>query len=207
MEIKERILSTARDLFMRYGCKSVTMDDIAKHLSVSKKTIYQFYQDKDEIVNTFAQTQLGGEIDCMSSILREASNPIDELVRLSRHLKQTFARMNPALLFDLRKYHSEAWQMFTEYKQNVIARHIRDNLRRGIQAGLYRSEINIEILTRLRLEQIQLQFDTNLFPPAEFDFTEVQLQSMEHFIRGILTEKGLAVFNQYPATSKITLPQ
>ncbi len=196
MEIKERILATARDLFMRYGCKSVTMDDIAKHLSVSKKTIYQFYQDKDEIVNTFAQTQLGCEMDCMSSIIREAENPIDELVRLSRYLKQTFSKMNPALLFDLRKYHSEAWQMFTEYKHKVIANQIRDNLRRGIQAGLYRSDIHIEILTRLRLEQIQLQFDTNLFPPSSSTLPG-GAQSMEHFYPGILTEKGLELFNQY----------
>lgn len=206
MEVKERILAGAAELFMRYGCKSVTMDDIARHLAVSKKTLYQFYKDKDEIITTFARHEFECEKDCMQGITAEAENAIDEVMRISRHIRQTFSKMNPALLYEMQKYHVEAWQVYADFRQSIVADQIRGNLERGIREGLYRDTIDVEILTRLRLELIQLAFDPRVFPPAQFSLVELQMQVMDLFIRGIATAKGLQVLDQYKTKYFTHLP-
>ncbi|CAA9341084.1 MAG: Transcriptional regulator, AcrR family [uncultured Cytophagales bacterium] len=191
---------------MRYGCKSVTMDDIARHLAVSKKTLYQFYKDKDEIITTFARSEFECEKDCMKEIAGEAENAVDEVMRISRHIRQTFSKMNPALLYEMQKYHSEAWQVYADYRQSTVSDHIRGNLQRGIREGLYRDSIDVEILTRLRLEMIQLAFDARLFPPAQFSLVDLQIQIMDLFIRGVATREGLEVLDQYKTKYFTTLP-
>jgi len=191
---------------MRYGCKSVTMDDIARHLAVSKKTLYQFYKDKDEIITTFARSEFECETDCIKDIAGEAENAVDEVMRISRHIRQTFSKMNPALLYEMQKYHSEAWQVYADFRQSTVADHIRGNLRRGIREGLYRDSIDVEIMTRLRLEMIQLAFDARLFPPAQFSLVDLQIQIMDLFIRGVATREGLEVLDQYKTKYFTTLP-
>ncbi len=191
---------------MRYGCKSVTMDDIARHLAVSKKTIYQFFKDKDEVVSTFASTQFDCEKGCMKGIMETANDAVDELMLISRHMRETFSKINPSLLYDMQKYHLNAWQVYADYKQNFVADHIRSNLRRGMAEGLYREDIDVEILTRLRLEMIQMAFDARVFPPSSFGLLDIQMQTMELFIRGIATQKGLNLLNQYKTTYN-TIPQ
>ncbi len=110
---------------MRYGCKSVTMDDIARHLAVSKKTLYQFYKDKDEIITTFARNEFACEKDCMQGITAEAENAVDEVMRISRHIRQTFSKMNPALLYEMQKYHVEAWQVYADFRESAVSDQIR----------------------------------------------------------------------------------
>ncbi len=191
---------------MRYGCKSVTMDDIARHLAVSKKTLYQFYKDKDEIITTFARNEFECEKGCMQGITAEAENAIDEVMRISRHIRQTFSKMNPALLYEMQKYHVEAWQVYANFRESTVADQIRGNLQRGIREGLYRDTIDVEILTRLRLELIQLAFDPRVFPPAQFSLVELQMQVMDLFIRGIATATGLQVLDQYKTKYFTHLP-
>ena len=191
---------------MRYGCKSVTMDDIARHLAVSKKTLYQFYKDKDEIITTFARKEFECEKGCMKDITAGAVDAIDEVMRISRHIRQTFAKMNPGLLYEMQKYHTEAWEVYADFRQSAVAEHIQSNLERGIREGLYRDTIDVNILTRLRLELIQLAFDPRVFPPAQFGLVEIQMQIMEMFVRGIASARGLEVLDQYKTQYFTTSP-
>ncbi len=198
MEVKERILIGAEELFMQYGFRSISMDDIAKHLSISKKTIYQFFEDKDEIVYLVAKRHFEKEKEvCHTNVFIHAENPIDELMRVSKFIKTNTANINPAIMFDLQKYHPKAWEIFREFKQGFILQHILQNLNKGIAEGLYRADINPEVLARLRLEEIQLAFDTSIFPLAQFKIYDTHTQLLEHFIRGIVTEKGLTLLNYY----------
>jgi AcrR family transcriptional regulator len=198
MEVKERILKAAEDLFMQYGFRSISMDDIARHISVSKKTIYQFFEDKDEIVNITVRRHFDKEREvCNHQVFINAENAVDELMLVSKFVKANAMNINPAIIFDLQKYHPAAWQIFMEFKQDFILQHILRNLRKGVEEGLYRADIDVEVMARLRLEEVQLGFDHTLFPPAQFDFYQTQMQMLEHFIRGIVTDKGLALYNQY----------
>jgi TetR/AcrR family transcriptional regulator, cholesterol catabolism regulator len=197
VEVKERILTAAEGLFLQYGFRSISMDDIARHLAVSKKTIYQFFSDKDEIVCMVMARHFDKEKEmCRERIFDQAENAVHELLQVSRHIKTTM-NVNPSVMFDLQKYHPKAWQILKDYKQGFILQHLRRNLNQGIEEGLYRPDINVEVMARLRLEQVQLGFDANAFPPTEFNFFDIQLEFLDHFIRGIVTEKGLQHLNEY----------
>jgi AcrR family transcriptional regulator len=198
MEVKERILKAAEELFMQYGFRSISMDDIARHISVSKKTIYQFFEDKDEIVSITVSRHFDREREvCQHQVFNNSANAVEELLLVSKFMKSNAMNINPAVIFDLQKYHPTAWQIFKDFKHEFVLQHILRNLRKGIEEGLYREDIDAEVMARLRLEEVQFGFDNSLFPPARFNLYNIQMQLLEHFIRGIVTEKGLVLFNQY----------
>lgn len=196
-DVKTKLLKGAEELFMRYGVRSITMDEIARHLSISKKTLYQYFADKDDIVASVTDTHLNRERHGYQNNISQAKNAVEELVNLSLCLKENLKGMNPSLLFDLQKYHRRAWQIWTEFKNVYVRNTMIDNLKRGMEEGLYRPEINPEILAVVRIESIQLGFDEQLFPRDKYDLTTVQLNILEHFIHGLLTEKGKKLFLKY----------
>lgn len=194
-------MKAAVDLFWRYGVKSVTMDDIAKELGISKKTIYQHFSDKDAIVKEVVQQELQCEQTDMDRLEAEASDPIEEVMRISDYIRASFATMSPVLLNDLKKYHPKAWAIFQKHKHEHIIQGISGNLKRGMAAGLYRDDIDVDVLARMRVEQIEMAFDPAIFPPQKFAIIEVHIQLIHHFLRGILTGKGFDVYNNYSEKS------
>jgi TetR/AcrR family transcriptional regulator, cholesterol catabolism regulator len=200
-DIKDRILKGAEELLLKYSVRSVSMDDIARHLSMSKKTIYQYFADKDEIVTMVAADHMEKNRVKFDSFRSAAKDAIDELMRISICLRIDFQKMNPSLLYDLQKYHSKAWNVWLEHKQHHVRESIIANLKQGIEEGYYRPEINTEILANTRLELIQLAFDDRVFNPSKFNLAEVHLQIFEHFIYGLLTDKGRKVYEKYKKES------
>jgi AcrR family transcriptional regulator len=193
--VKERIVKSALNLFWRFGIKSVTMDDIAKELGISKRTIYQHYADKEAILAMVINEQITSqkcEIDKLDEILE---NPIDQMIQATDQMRISLAQMNPALIYDLKKYYPESWALFQSYKNDVIINGIRKNLKEGIALGLYRPDIDIEVLSLLRIEEFDLAFDPTIFPPDKFHMMRVQMQFVHHFLRGILTDKGFQYYN------------
>jgi TetR/AcrR family transcriptional regulator, cholesterol catabolism regulator len=197
VDIKDRILEASEELFLKYGFKSITMDEIARHLAISKKTIYQYYQDKDEIVYLVTKRRLDHDQESLCQVFAESANAIDEALATTRYVRQTRSNIHLSLLFDLQKYHPNAWKIILHHKRHFILTQITNNLVRGVKEGLYRPEIRIDILARLRLEQIEVAFNAEAFPPDQFHFIDVQEQLLEHFMRGIVTEKGLQLLNEY----------
>ncbi len=188
-------------MYWRFGVRSVTMDDIAKELGISKKTIYQNFADKDTLV----EQVMGMEIKCeqrdMNRLEAEASDPIDEVMRTSAHVRDSFSTMNPVLLTDLKKYYPKCWAIFQQHKYEYIIQGISGNLQRGVEAGLYRTDIDVGVLARMRVEQIEMAFDSSIFPPQQFTMIEVQVQLIHHFLRGILTDQGFTLYNKYAEES------
>jgi TetR/AcrR family transcriptional regulator, cholesterol catabolism regulator len=196
-DISEKIIQEATSLFLKYGIKSVTMDDISRSMSISKKTIYQYFHDKNEIVNKVAQVHLETEKQTFEEIQTNAGNAIEKLYRHSLFLRRSFEKMNPVVLFDLKKYYPDAWQLFIDYKKDVFSKSMINTLTEGIRQGYFRENIDPEILITLRFEVLQLIADGNIFPPDQYDFRDVQIQLFDHFIHGILTEKGHVLMNEY----------
>ena len=195
--MKEKILEGASKLFMKYGVRSVTMDDVASALAISKKTIYQFYKNKDELVTSISRSHMSEEKDDYSLIEENSVDAIDEIYQVSNCFRKHMADIHPKILFELKKYHSAAWQIYTKFKTEFVKNHIKRNIERGISEGYYRSEVNPEILSAFRVEQVEMIFDDNLFPKEKFDFTDVQLQLFDHFIHGLLTDKGRELYLNY----------
>ncbi len=195
--MKQKIIDGAERLFFQYGVRSVSMDDVARELSVSKKTLYQYFENKDQLVLEVTKQRMLQEVHQYETIPSHAANAIEELSMISKCLKATVRHLNPSMLYDLQKYHNEAWNVFLDFKQGFIRGTISDNILRGKTEGYYRPEINEHILSILRVEIIQLTFDERIFPQEEFDFTEVQMQIFDVFVHGLLTEKGKQLYNQY----------
>ena len=187
---REKILKGAEGLFTKYGVRSISMDDIARHLSVSKKTLYQHFTDKEDIVTLVFESVLSESRKEFEVIHKTAENAIDELAKLSVCLKKNVDEINPSLLFDLQKYYPKAWAVWLEFKRMCIYDSIKRNLDQGVAEGFYRPEINTEMLSIVRMALIETAFDDKIFSHDRFRMTEVQMQIFEHFVYGIVTEKG-----------------
>jgi AcrR family transcriptional regulator len=203
MEVRERILKAAEELFTKFGIRSVTMDEIASELGISKKTIYLHFEDKDAIVHEVATLRMRCDQFESEKIYKEAENPIDEVFREIEMFKHHAAALNPVVVYDLKKYYPKTWQLFQQHKQTVFLEITKRNLREGVEQGLYRKVINIEVLSRLRMEEIDIAFDQSAYPHEKFNQFEVQKIFIDHFLRGIITEKGLEIYQQYIKKAQI----
>ncbi len=197
MEIKERILFGAQDLFFKYGIKSITMDDIAKHLAVSKKTIYHFFADKNELVETLLSESLKKDENELRQIQKDSENVIEEVLNLMKHMGNMFSKVHPNIFYDLQKYHPGAWKQFIVFKENCMAKMVEDSIERGIKEGYVRTDLNAKILAKLRIEQVQMGFNPDIFPPDKFRILDVQVTLLDHFLLGICNIKGHKLFNKY----------
>jgi len=154
MSIKERIQQKAGELFLRYGIRSVTMDEIATQLGISKKTIYQFYADKDSLVkDIFTGITDDNKKKCYH--FKDISeNAIHEQFLAGDSAQEIFNNMNSAILFDLNRFHPNVFAEFEKFKKQFLFNTIKENIQRGIKEGLFRKDIDVNIITWLRLEMI-----------------------------------------------------
>lgn len=197
MEIQERILSKAKDLYLRYGIRSITMDMIALQLGISKKTIYHFFADKHELVDAVTLRLLDHNTQRCEYDRAQSDNAIHEYFLAMEMALEMFATMNPSLLFDLEKYHPSAYEKYVSFKNSYLYKLIKDNLEWGLSEGLYRTDIDVEIITRIRIETIMLPFSPVFSNAPKFKMTQVQEQLIEHFLFGIASLKGYNLITQY----------
>ncbi|MBK7429713.1 MAG: TetR/AcrR family transcriptional regulator [Bacteroidetes bacterium] len=199
---EDRILNGARELFFKQGIRSITMDDIAEHLAISKKTIYTHYKDKDLIVKSMFHILIEQEHERMHQIRKISENPIDEIMRLMEHLGSFISQFNPAVFYDLQKFYPLVWAEFRVFREKEVMGFVEDNLRKGVKLELYRKEIKIKIIARLRIEMIYLGFDTDVFPINQYNHAQVQVALLDHFLHGIVTLKGNKMISKYTLNTK-----
>ena len=184
------ILHGASELFMKYGVKSITMDEIARHLSMSKKTIYQHFADKDELVITFTKFVLQQQQNEITVLENKQLDVMEGLYDLTEFMRTKVCSINPSLLFDLKKYFPAAWKIFVDHKRNFLKNHIKNFLIKGVNEGYFRTTIDIEIICRMRIEQVEMSFNQDIYPLDEFNISDIHMQLFEHFVYGICTAKG-----------------
>lgn len=197
LDNREKLVRGAEELFFRYGLRSVSMDDIARHLGISKKTIYQHFADKDELVATIAKGHMERQRDQFDRIRKEARNAVEHMVMISLCIKDTMRQINPSLLFDMQKYHQKAWNEWLVFKQKFMRENVFLTLKLGVEEGVFREDLDMDVLATLRLEQVQMAFDENVFPRHRFDVPEVQAQLFDHYVNGLLTDKGRKLYQKY----------
>lgn len=195
--MKERILAEAERLFWKYGVRSVTMEDIARQLGISKKTIYQHFSDKEQILYQVIENKTGRNQSEMNCMVIETTNPVEEILSVLNMMQKQADQISPNFFIDIKRYYPQAFALFRRYKEGEIMRSILENIQKGISQDLYRSDINPAILARLRLEQIELAFNNDIFPTDQYTMHDIQYELMHHFVRGMLTEKGFTIYNQY----------
>ncbi|WP_347157356.1 TetR/AcrR family transcriptional regulator [Pontibacter chitinilyticus] len=199
-EAIEKIAAAAFKLFCQKGIKSVSMDDIAQQLSMSKKTIYKWFDNKDQVVYAACEQYLVSVERSCERITQSSANAVEELLNVMELNKRVFTTIHPSIFHDLQKYHHAAWELWVSHKNNYILQHIRQNVVRGMQEGLFRNDLDIDIVARLRLVMIEVPFNPAVFPPHEFNVQKVQLAGLEHFMLGMATLKGHKLINEYRHT-------
>jgi len=190
MEVKERIQQKAKELFMRYGFRSVTMDEIAGQLGVSKKTIYQFFKDKDELVEAVMQHEMAYmQTECKKQ-LSSSENAIEELFKDMDSMEAVIGSLNPLIIFDLEKFYPQTFEKFRQHKHSFLLEVIKKNLQRGIREELYRNDFDIDIVAKFRLESGFVAFNQDLFPYGKYSLLRVANEIYYLFMHGIATAKG-----------------
>lgn len=197
MEPAERIKQKAHDLVMQYGIRSVSMDDIAAALGMSKKTIYQFFSDKDELVEAVIKDKIQENQSHCARDRSDARDAIHEVFLAMEMMQEMFAEMNPLIISDMEKFHPRAYAVFHEHKYNFLYKVLRENIGRGIAEDLYRPHINTEILIKARLETMMLPFNQQVYPKSKYRLIDVEVELTEHFLFGLATSKGHKLILKY----------
>ena len=197
MEVKNRILSETVSLFKQYGIKSMTMDDIARHLSISKKTIYTFFKDKDALVLETMHTSIYCQECAIEEDLSSSKNAVHEIFVLKISMQKMLSTMNVSIMNDMQKYHPSAWKMYCQFKEEFILKKVINNINRGIKEGLYRDDIDVQLIARLRVETIDLTFNSIAFSPDKYTLTYLHNHFTDQFLYGIVSLKGYKLIDQY----------
>jgi TetR/AcrR family transcriptional regulator, cholesterol catabolism regulator len=197
MNTHDRILETTLKLMRMYGIKNVTMMDIARECGVSKKTVYEHFQDKDAMVEEAIRFMVDDQQNQLQHCHNEANDAIELLMNSVRVTETMVKTVNPVLLFELEKYHPDAWKILEEFKNNYVINSIRASLEQGIAEGIFRKSIKIDIVARLRLLQLESAYNPRQYPAEQFDLHEVMQQIAVHFIYGVATIKGHQLLNKY----------
>lgn len=197
MVVRERILETALKMFRTYGVKGVTMFDIARDCGISKKTVYEHFVDKQALIDEGMQQLLTNHINYFTASLQTTADAIEEMVRNMKYVTSIAKTLNPVMLYEIQKYHPDTWKSIESFKGDTILCNIKGNLKRGTTEGLYRQNLHIDIVARMRQLQLEAAFDPIQYPADQFDLHAVMEQVTAHFILGIATIKGHKLANQY----------
>jgi len=198
MEVRDKIIEKASELMLQYGIRTVTMDDISRDLGISKKTIYQYFRDKKDMVNTIAQMHLEIEKNRFLGAEDESLDSVHELILVSQCLRESMKDMKMNVLNDLQKFYPEAWNMYEQFKRETMMCSIVKTIKKGQEEGYFRASLDAELMAIIRIEQVQaFILNQNLYPKDKYTLAEVQMQVFDHFMHGLFTIEGHQLFNQY----------
>ncbi len=187
----QKIISGAIEVFMRYGIKSVNMDDIARHLGVSKKTLYKYVSDKNDLVTRAFDLHCELEDAQISEIHALGLNAIDEMFEVQRMVITMVKDLHPSVLYDMQKYHPEQMKRMEESRDQTITETLVRNMEKGMTEGLYRNDLNPDVVAALYVAGIESFFRKVAFEETDYSFQDLYLELFRLHIRGIASEKGI----------------
>lgn len=193
--MKKQILETATELFLNQGFKSVTMDDIAQEMAISKKTIYSHFSNKEAIVAVVTDTifeQVSHGIDCICDLKH---NPIEEIYEIKKLVMHHMRNEKTSPWYQLRKYYPKIYESIKKRQFNYMQECVVDNLNRGLKEELFRENIDVQFVARIYFVGVTGIKEDDLFPTSMFDPTELYESFLEYHLRGIVTPKGREILN------------
>ncbi len=196
MELRERIIGEATEQFFRFGIRNVTMDEIAVSLGISKRTVYENFKDKTELVKS-CMNELSRQKEIQNEqIISNSGNVVETIFLFMQEGIKVMNSINPVFFSDLRKFYPEIWKAIHEesLKTNYILMH--KLLNKGLDEGLFRKDINLPIVSKLFQEQMNLITDEKIFPREEFNPAEVFKNLVISFMRGISTFRGIEIIDK-----------
>lgn len=195
-EKRLEILERSSAVYMKFGIKSVTMDDLARELGMSKKTIYKYFEDKSDLVRSIVEMKMELERTMCIGTVQISENAIDNLIAISKLIVEQVGTMNPSVFFDLKKYHPDAWQFIDDHRTDFVMKMIINNVNQGISEGLFRKSLDAEIIGRLYVSSIDNIFNPDIFPWPQFTIQAVYSEMIRLHIKGLVNEDGLKYLTQ-----------
>jgi AcrR family transcriptional regulator len=190
------ILYKVRELYVKYGIKSITMDDVSSELGISKKTLYQFVTDKDDLVGKYIDYEIELRQERIFKCFRIGFNAIEELFEISLFMNKMMRDQNPATEHDLRKYYPHHYMKTVKTRRERMYNYVLLNLKKGKEEGLYRDDLDEEIITKFYLSRSENIHFNELFTVEEFTSIKLFTELINYHVRGIATEKGIAVLEK-----------
>jgi len=204
MDNKQRIVEEAAKMFRTYGIRAVTMDMLANQLGMSKRTIYEVFKDKDELLHGVLIWMKGKQAEIMNKILGESENIIEAIFKMLDLMSSHFLSMSPAFQMDMKRFHNDLMKNPGSLDGLPYYSNNAEILLRGIKEGIFRTDIDIDITNRCLLEVAKMSNDNSVFPPDDFVNKDVIGSFFINYLRGISTQKGLDLINHYDNKIKDT---
>jgi len=189
------LIGKAMDLFLRFGVKSLTMDDISRKLGISKKTLYQVVSDKKELVKRGMSQCLEEDQNMITEITTTSDNAIEELIGFTKKANEWLSEVHESVVFDIQKYHPECWGLIEAHKKDV-KKAILKNTERGITEGIYRENLNPEIIASLYIVMKDALFNSIEIFGKDVRKQDIHLEMIRYHVRGIANEKGMALLKE-----------
>lgn len=173
------------------------MDDVARELGISKKTLYQFVENKADLINQILAHHFEQEQREISRIQQAAGDAIEELLMITKHVTQMLRQTSPTVTYDLQKYYRKGWERMERFHQKYIYEVIYKNIEDGVRQGIYRDDVNIDIIAKLYVGKTSLIVDEDLFPLQQYNKENLFVEYINYHIHGIASPKGLALLDKH----------
>ena len=197
MDYRQKIIEEGARMFRTYGIRAVTMDMLASQLSISKRTIYEVFSDKEELLKGVLKWMVEKQREVMTSVFNESENTIEAIFKMLDLMMDHFQKMSPAFQMDMKRLHMDLKKNPGELVDIPYFSNNSDILIRGIREGVFRDDIDVEITNKCLLEVARVTNDRNVFPPDYFENKDVIKSFYVNYLRGISTQKGLDLINFY----------
>lgn len=191
MEIRDRIIEEATNQFLQFGIRNVTMDGIAAELGMSKRTVYEAFKDKSNLVHSCIENLSDKHRQKNEEICNSSQNVIETIFAFMQEGIKAMNAINPVFFRDMEKLYPRIWEGLREKNEKESFNLTQELLNKGINEGLFRAEINIPIVSKLFREQMNLLADEKVFPRNEYNYADVFQSLTINFMRGISTKKGI----------------
>lgn len=197
MDKREDILLGATRVFMSYGIKSVTMDDLARELGISKKTIYQFFKDKNELIETLLDEKLNQDQGTCDQMRMDSVNAIDALYKVISMIATNMSQIHPSVFYDLQKYHPGAMKKIDAHQQDFVSEMIKGNIVRGRTEGVYREDFDVEVVAQIYIRVVDSIVRREKITSESLNFSELFKEAIHFMITGMSTPKGIEFLNKH----------
>lgn len=193
--MKEKILEKATEMFLNLGFKSVTMDDLAHEIGISKKTIYSHYANKTSLVEACTSSLFCFITEGIDAICSLDKNPIEELYSIKKFVMVHLKNEKSSPQYQLQKYYPKIFESMKHKEFKITQECVVDNIKKGIQQGIYRENLNINFVSRIYFSGVNSIKDIRLFPTNQFPIITLMDEYLEYHLRGIVTPKGRKILN------------
>ena len=194
---RKDIIDKSAMIFLRHGIRSVTMDDLARELGVSKKTFYNYFKDKDDLVTCIVTTLIErNQVACEIGRLK-SETAIDALMNISEFSTRLFTEIHTSVFYDLQKYYPEAWNIIKDHRIEFVSEQITQNIIRGQAEGLYIAELDPKIMSGIHLSMVSMMTDSDFFDVEANEFGKLLEQIVLFQLRGLVNDKGRELMVKY----------